>query len=695
MSDITKTTKLPAPSKHGPYFTNPYNFVSWKLPPERKDHLYRRPYAPLDRYYGYSGRIVCSLQTLTPFFIPTGQSDGLQEENNGHKTKAFLRLPDPKTGQPVFAIQATSLKGMIRSVVEAATNSCYAVFDPEPHYSHRPLPKPLAMGIVKKADNNWTLEKMESARVKFDLIELYQKKLGRAVAPQERIAAKLQTVETSGRGRSVMLQEATMLKPLGEKEAVPAGFVAGWLKATGRDLIENKKHERFVYPSSGRSRRYTLSNKVVSDYNEVLKEQRKRVELETKPQPSEKVGGNDHPTGNEQKERERQNKNIYKTQLAHWELTDGDIVYFKEEDTKIIALGAVAVPRYLYENSLGEYLPSFLDPCDKIEELCPACRLFGWVSDAHQAQGQRGQANQIAVAGRVFFSHAYVNANELAQELPKRTLAILGTPKPTTTPFYLMNAERPERHVDYNDSPTQVQLRGRKFYWHFNPRLPHKPYLQRQEGDRSNLPQKNDQNSTVELLGEDGPVKFSFTVDFINLDQAELGMLLWALEFDRDQDGGQMRHKLGMGKPIGLGSIQLQIERLELHNRISRYQAEDLFSAPTASEATPVDYQECVAAFKSYMRDVFEVEFDKLYNIKDLRALLNTNSIHNPKEVHYPHLPDTSQPELPDADSKRSESFRWFVQNNRRLKPNRSDPYNLPSPTEEIKGNNYRLPNIP
>ncbi|MBK6744816.1 MAG: hypothetical protein IPG66_18425 [Hydrogenophilales bacterium] len=59
---------------------------------------------------------------------------------------------------------------------------------------------------------------------------------------------------------------------------------------------------------------------------------------------------------------------------------------------------------------------------------------------------------------------------------------------------------------------------------------------------------------------------FHFHLDFENLSEWELGALCYALQPSLDY-----RHKLGMGKPLGLGSIHIEPVGMFLVNRVKRY----------------------------------------------------------------------------------------------------------------------------
>jgi CRISPR/Cas system CSM-associated protein Csm3 (group 7 of RAMP superfamily) len=90
---------------------NPYDFVriDWASGVER------RPAAPLDRLRGINGRLLGTITALTPIFIP-GQ--------RGLSPKPFLR-----DGRGRAVLPGSSLKGLIRSLVETVGPGCWWLFD--------------------------------------------------------------------------------------------------------------------------------------------------------------------------------------------------------------------------------------------------------------------------------------------------------------------------------------------------------------------------------------------------------------------------------------------------------------------------------------------------------------------------------------------------------------------------------------
>ncbi|MFN3421989.1 MAG: hypothetical protein ACK40X_09735, partial [Armatimonadota bacterium] len=160
------------------------------------------------------------------------------------------------------------------------------------------------------------------------------------------------------------------------------------------------------------------------------------------------------------------------------------------------------------------------------------------------------------------------------------TLQPLGQPKPSCWQFYL-NCKNVGSEAGYNDP--NATIRGRKFYWH-------KPNVtaERPQGgadvnsvwDQRNgkgQPIADDQNKTVELLLPERAVfEFEFTVDFENLSDADLGLLLLTLKPNLLDKNLKLYHHIGMGKPLGLGSAEVEIVSLTLYDSTQRYQ--DLMS---------------------------------------------------------------------------------------------------------------------
>jgi len=151
------------------------------------------------------------------------------------------------------------------------------------------------------------------------------------------------------------------------------------------------------------------------------------------------------------------------------------------------------------------YIPQGYGGCMSVNNLCIACRLFG-------AQDYQGHVSfEDAVA-------------------PKGSLVLLGTP-------LLWTPARggrglPPRYLERD------RAKGRKFYRHARP------------------PSGVDPRACIKS-GAELPLR----IHFLNLSEAELGVLLTAL-------GLHPKHpfpiKLGGGKPVGLGSVQIVCRQITL-----------------------------------------------------------------------------------------------------------------------------------
>lgn len=187
--------------------------------------------------------------------------------------------------------------------------------------------------------------------------------------------------------------------------------------------------------------------------------------------------------------------------------------------------------------------------CEDPEYICQACRMFGMV-------GEKGSA-----AGKLRFTDTYdAKGIEFLKEL---TIPILGSPRISATEFYLKNPpelEYNENNQDWNGTwnydyyttyrQYSIQERhyeyptllGRKVYWH---------------GNFQTTTQKTNMNCSISpIKSKDGykDDNFKFKVYFENLTRQQLSILYSALELN-----GEGIHKIGRGKPIGMGDIKISV----------------------------------------------------------------------------------------------------------------------------------------
>lgn len=385
----------------------------------------------------------------------------------------------------------------------------------------------------------------------------------------------------------------------------------------------------------------------------------------------------------------------------------GSLVYVRFDryaHEAVVGLSPVMIGRDLYLHPPSRFVDQTIKPATRLAELSPADRVFGWVrqsrgesTDIVDASAYRGQLRigpvRLAEGQRDVIEEftqrpqGSQRHHDAANGLP---IAVLGQPKPQQARFYAAangkGAALPDgvpKRFGYSDPATQG-LRGRKVYPHhrlaagardyWTPPAPvelsamqaitgqgamplYREYL-RPAQTASEL--RDSQNRSVEGWVKRG-TRFTFDITVTNLSPAEMGALLWLLDLPSSPDCHF--HRLGGGKPLGFGSVRLELDKaasalLDDAAMAKRY------ASPLGHAAEPAwsddRLSSAVAAYKAALCDLLGgPSFDEQPVI---RAFLNAAKGPN-WPVHYPRvLPDRAPAHSVPPDPK-GESFQWFVQN--------------------------------
>jgi CRISPR-associated protein (TIGR03986 family) len=604
-------------------FLNPYNFVRYLPPPTIPETdpdaqlLGRCPPPPHDRYVGLTGRITCTLEAVTPLFIADShdvQSTTILLADNRevqHKNYRFFQYD----GQD--AIPAASLRGMIRALFETVTNSPFSVFNGEERLEYRIDPieaKRFEPGIVLSlpdGDQPGVIALCEEATIGAYHEDRNLNVLHGDWRCGETVYAVLSTAKNGVKKVEALAREQDNNRLLKYNKPL----VKGWVKITGC-TIETKRNERFFYFKEGdpaKAKHVSFDTEREADFNAVLHAQL------------------------------HERRDDFRSQVQSDRLMPGNLVYVElEPDQKTVRNIALAkVARLRYRHSIGDLLPEHLKPSEEYDRLDIASRVFGWV----RATPAEDRKVRVAYAGRVRFSHAVLTEDKgvYAEPMP---LAVLGSPKPTTTLFYLRkkDGEWSEEERKRPGSATTIgydgpnQLRGRKFYRH------HGNSLNRLEYERAGQ-RRDHQNRTVRGVRVPGNV-FQFTIDFRNLAPVELGALLWTLSLGEEK----CFFRLGYAKPLGFGSVKLAVDQIDLLEPGMRYCS---LQQSGWRRAGVGERSKWVAAFAQAMQRCYGQSLDRLPHITDLLALLSDPV--PPLPIHYPRT-DVH----PDPEGK---NFEWFVAN--------------------------------
>jgi CRISPR-associated protein (TIGR03986 family) len=711
-------------------FLNPYNFVRPLPSPEKNlsplseenadlHLLWRCPPPPHDRYTGLSGRITCTMTAVTPVFVSDSQFFYRDEEDTrkDHKTYRFFNV----NGQDM--IPASSLRGAIRSVFEAVTNSTFGAFT----FKDEPLfyrqPPEVALGLVparvecdETSESGYRLRLLsEECSITIgqrNPVTFYGAWLPRY--PNERILLKprwttgrdgrqydrhkhlltedeLIDIPTNCADRSLCYAAIvdTRTLPGRERKGYPHlqadyiakkrpdveqwvrrqrnrqyRIVAGYVHLTGLNATEKQYERFFCADENAADNNIQLSKEAVKSFDHLMRDYHERKDT---------IAGslsNSERNGIEPSRFVKQLEQLGEGTLVYADLTGNN------RDYTLRAIYPVAISRAMYERTIRDVIAKYhgylLPPTD-INSLCLASRVFGWVSQENNAD----LTKEAAYRGRVNFSNAEGNLDN--QSFDKElTLSILGAPHPTSIEFYLddrtaIKARRGGQH-GYNE--LGAKIRGRKIYRH------HKPWKVNDQPEDVNETQKeatrqerDDQNRTI--IGVYQPKSiWTFTIAFENLQPVELGALLWTLELREGNMQGY--HRIGYGKPLGFGSVQLDVTGLDFYDAATRYEKEQIgLKDGKQYKATLIE------RFMTALSNLYgKRNFEELENVVDLFKLLCEPDIDLP--IHYPRLD-------PNQQEEDNEGFRWFMANRdgqqERLKPAHADnglPYDV------AVGNNRR-----
>jgi CRISPR-associated protein (TIGR03986 family) len=288
-----------------------------------------------------------------------------------------------------------------------------------------------------------------------------------------------------------------------------------------------------------------------------------------------------------------------------------------------------------------DFIPDFLkDSKDKPAITDIAEAIFGFVRRDKQPEGrEQSRAGRVFISDGILKPHQEEKVQQSLNQEPKTIL--LSSPKPTTFQHYLVQSQETGANKSQlkhyaspppNDTaPGKTVIRGHKLYWH-------KPAHIEVPSDASDT-----QMSLIKPIDED--INFSFTIYLENLSKVELGALLWVL--DR-ADLPEYCLSVGMGKPLGMGAVNVKIDELWLGDRTQRYHT--LFTDNnhwTYGEKANTDSarEECIKAFENYVLDNIHendhpegrkaTSLDELPRIEMLLAMLQCEGLQNSLDVEY------------------------------------------------------------
>ena len=579
----------------------PYNFV------ELPDQVVEAEPLPAQNVYcqnRHTGRIECTLTTESPLYIRCGMTT--DEFKSGKESKDlpefFYTDSSNKSKKPV--IPGSSLRGMLRTLVEICSFGKIDRVSGEKHFFFRavaadkddPLkeeyekyikPQNIKAGYLVEKQGAWFIRpamlidgKYTFVWVKEDKVKSIPKFIPmnnlKDYKPQYLINISFEDIFTKN-GRNFakkVSNQCTTYKYQGVL-LTSGNMLEG---STNQNNLKRKNHCIIREPDSN-AKLIPISENAIKNYCSAL-------------------------TPFQKKEPFSEDKGV----LKHGRC----IFYCQPESGQPVTLFGQSpnfripyfFPGNLRASTARDFIPNYLkDGTDQPIIIDIAEAIFGFVrSDKYPEPVQQSCASRVFVSDGVLTPHQEKKVQKSLDNEPQSIL--LSSPKPTTFQHYLVQTSDEKSKLKhyasqpYNGQIGETVIRGHKLYWH-------KPYQEIEVPADSET-----QTSLVKPI--DPEIEFTFTIYFENLSDVELGSLLWVLSLSSDkseqmktgQDNEKYCFSLGMGKPLGMGEVKIEYD-LHLSDRVQRYH--HLFNGDEWSENEKDDVAQkeinCVREFEKYVLD--------------------------------------------------------------------------------------------
>ena len=495
-------------------FINPYTFLPIKDEAPNRTNL---------RKGSLSGRIHCKLSIESPTFIPnTSKAFEEKFDKDTLKGQDFFsyqdlsqesKFPLKAPGQP--RIPGSEIRGMIRNVYEQLTNSCLSVID-DKNLTHMRISLSKEPGLWNRKENT--------------LIGCERRKISKAEIKSKYYKS-------------------------GERICYGNSYKVGHV-IVGEYFSKNKKKSESLFYPKEIYQKFKHNEQEINLYEATYQE----IESITKDstaacfliQPNDIVRF-------EKVLEEYGKKNAHRDYAkAYFNVDKNPIlpVFYTQVDG-VLYMSPACITREVFNHTISEILRdnhSGHQPCDGAgDQWCPACCLFGKI-------GQDGEG--YALASRLRFCDSEP-IREAEFEAPL-VLPILGEPHYSATEFYLQPPKdgntrfwNYDYHIKGRTADTNISHADRESY---TPRLTgRKVYWLGQDTHAKDKYNKNNykMRNKVRCLTKGN---CEFDIFFEDVTEEELKLLLWCIRLEPDSD---CFHRIGRGKPFGMGKVKIIVEGLD------------------------------------------------------------------------------------------------------------------------------------
>ncbi|PIE42719.1 MAG: TIGR03986 family CRISPR-associated RAMP protein [Gammaproteobacteria bacterium] len=650
-----------------PEFNNPYQFVpartertptlKWAKPEDIRTSGNR--FVRHDYWHdkGLSGKVSCELKTLTPTMIGGWHQPCRDPDKNNKNDKgdpAFVHpyiLPDNeenrKSENQKPMIPANSLRGMVASIAETISQSSLRVLDVDKKFSVRHemedyLPE---LGILFRIRND------DSSYYDDYIYPLQTESFGNYRKPEHPETQVLQASDCfqfehnfndpNAGGRWLYIR--------GQCEGFPTERDGKTLKKRYEKRVTRygQKHRelRLRFRPEGKvlvEDCVRVKTGLVEEFQSIL-QQRYLEEPDFCHLPK---GYKEH------KGRMKVIKDGEKAvPVPH--VLDGDLVFYRKSNSTVIEMaysqiwrkpvsGSVGTAFALENNDNLNALPWSV--ANKRSALTPAEWLFGVVEDNPEKIKQEFAKN---LSSRLRFSDAKSRNISYCCSEPK-ILKILNSPSPPSPSMYFsakMKNGLSKKSLDL----TKHKPNGRKQY------IPHPEALRDKPEYHWESRSEERQNMRMRCRPLNKDVTFTFDIQFENLSPVELELLLRSLT-----PSDNYVHRIGLGKPLGLGHVKLSVTDIVLRNRKQRYTPEGLDSDNEQSFNIDGIYP--------YLKTLATTEEKPLVPLVNERALKHICALNDVdlQAINSKRFPPVCYPFLTEKEQSaynEEKGFAWFEKN--------------------------------
>lgn len=670
-------------------FINPYNFVPLQgIGPERVNGREETGEKLL------TGKIEYTIEILSPLFIPNASNDGFEdraenedgEDASYHKSYDFFSYHDLSNDKAMDAchepvIPGSEIRGAVRSVYEAMTNSCLSSVDEDVSLSKR-LAASFDPGVLLKEFNEDEQQYEYRLYAAIDYlyrengskdfsIRSYEKK---GLPPDGSQVYFIRDEESmkclSEYANPIVLEVLETTDPRHEQglrgyliKGEPGPLQAKTKKSkcgicpeeTKKACRENEEKNCYLLEKHS-AHVFEKDETVVIKMSEAaFREVSDRMDRLLKIYASNPARNGAY---SEYSRTWNDFKNAGKESSDNEEI--GIAVYYsivKEENTdgsaEICYLSPACITREVYRNTLKKILGPYR-ACNNLKGTCPACNLFG------------ASNGKLQLASKIRFSDAWVPERKKREcsdyyEDPLM-LPELSAPKLSAAEFYLRRPEDGDGCVmswtyDYyalmkegNRVSVKMytpKIAGRKFYWHNPQTAKWVRSLNRQGKIRATA-----RNKTVRPLKEG--VVFQGELYFEKITKEQLDGLIRILNISAPKEEGKGKYalKLGGAKPLGFGSVAMNITGVKL--RTVSFDVKNVYREDNTYDYRSVKLEEIPDASVLTILDIAKIpEIPDFETPEDHDVPMGVRTADG--VVRYPYLEQ--------EDMEEEVGFAWFVEN--------------------------------